>query len=252
MAFFDKIIKKYEKTLDLPPYGRSIFRVSRGHSIENEVAMKINQVEELVGITKKNIRFYEEQGLLNPDRNPENGYRDYSLTDVDCLLKIKLLRKIDVPIEEIKRLETGSVSFKECMETQSKKLSDQRDNTELMMGLCEKLSNEVTDYNRIDASAYLDELKQLEKGGAVFMDLSKSDVSRKSMTGAVIAAACFIAFMLLVIIAVVIGAINDPIPIPVLLLFVVVPVIMIIATVTALIQRIAEIKKGEAYEARKY
>jgi DNA-binding transcriptional MerR regulator len=25
--------------------------------------MKINQVEELVGITKKNIRFYEEQGL---------------------------------------------------------------------------------------------------------------------------------------------------------------------------------------------
>ena len=41
--------------------------------------MKINQVEELVGITKKNIRFYEEQGLLNPDRNPENGYREYSL-----------------------------------------------------------------------------------------------------------------------------------------------------------------------------
>ena len=27
--------------------------------------MKIKQVEELVGITRKNIRFYEEQGLLN-------------------------------------------------------------------------------------------------------------------------------------------------------------------------------------------
>ena len=26
--------------------------------------MKINEVEALVGITKKNIRFYEEQGLL--------------------------------------------------------------------------------------------------------------------------------------------------------------------------------------------
>ena len=26
--------------------------------------MKINQVEELVGITKKNIRFYEEQGPI--------------------------------------------------------------------------------------------------------------------------------------------------------------------------------------------
>ena len=38
--------------------------------------MKINQVEQLVGITKKNIRFYEEQGLLSPGRNRENGYND--------------------------------------------------------------------------------------------------------------------------------------------------------------------------------
>ena len=30
--------------------------------------MKIKQVEELVGITSKNIRFYEEQGLLTPER----------------------------------------------------------------------------------------------------------------------------------------------------------------------------------------
>lgn len=44
--------------------------------------MKIYQVEELVGITKKNIRFYEEQKLLCPKRNPENDYREYSLEDV--------------------------------------------------------------------------------------------------------------------------------------------------------------------------
>ncbi|WP_155242836.1 MerR family transcriptional regulator, partial [Butyrivibrio fibrisolvens] len=59
--------------------------------------MKINQVEELVGITKKNIRFYEEQGLISPERNKDNGYRDYSLKDVDILNKIKLLRKLEVP-----------------------------------------------------------------------------------------------------------------------------------------------------------
>ena len=51
--------------------------------------MKIYQVEELVGITKKNIRFYEEEGLLNPERDPLNGYRDYTLKDVQQLKKIK-------------------------------------------------------------------------------------------------------------------------------------------------------------------
>ena len=35
--------------------------------------MRINKVEELVEISKKNIRFYEEKGLLNPMRNAENG-----------------------------------------------------------------------------------------------------------------------------------------------------------------------------------
>ena len=43
--------------------------------------MKIKQVEELVGITRKNIRFYEEQGLLNVAR-AENGYREYHQADV--------------------------------------------------------------------------------------------------------------------------------------------------------------------------
>ncbi len=48
--------------------------------------MKIKQVEELVGITRKNIRFYEEQGLLNVAR-AENGYREYHQADVDRLRK---------------------------------------------------------------------------------------------------------------------------------------------------------------------
>ena len=39
--------------------------------------MKINEVEQLVGITKRNIRFYEKEGLLSPSRNSDNGYREY-------------------------------------------------------------------------------------------------------------------------------------------------------------------------------
>ena len=49
--------------------------------------MKINEVEQQAGITKRNIRFYEQQGLLSPKRNGENGYRDYSEEDVAELKK---------------------------------------------------------------------------------------------------------------------------------------------------------------------
>lgn len=66
-------------------------------------SMKIKQVEELVGITRKNIRFYEEQGLLNVAR-AENGYREYHQADVIRLQEIKLFRKMDISIEEMKAL----------------------------------------------------------------------------------------------------------------------------------------------------
>ena len=73
--------------------------------------MKINQVEQLVGITKKNIRFYEEQGLLSPGRNRENGYRDYTEEDVKKLEQIKLLRKLGLPLEEIRMMQAGGRQY---------------------------------------------------------------------------------------------------------------------------------------------
>ena len=69
--------------------------------------MKINEVEAQVGITKKNIRFYEEQGLLSPRRDSANGYRDYGEAEVAILRQIKLMRKLGVPLEEIRRMQAG-------------------------------------------------------------------------------------------------------------------------------------------------
>ena len=49
--------------------------------------MRINEAEELLGISKANIRFYEKQGLLTPQRG-ENRYRDYTDGDIDRLRQI--------------------------------------------------------------------------------------------------------------------------------------------------------------------
>lgn len=72
--------------------------------------MKIKQVEELVGITRKNIRFYEEQGLLQVAR-ADNGYREYHMQDVRRLQQIRLLRKLSVPLEDIRALFAGTLRW---------------------------------------------------------------------------------------------------------------------------------------------
>lgn len=40
--------------------------------------MTIKEVEQITGLARSNIRFYEKEKLINPERNSGNGYRDYS------------------------------------------------------------------------------------------------------------------------------------------------------------------------------
>ena len=214
--------------------------------------MKIYQVEELVGITKKNIRFYEDEGLLCPQRDPQNGYRDYTIKDVRQLEKIKLLRKLSVPIEEIRFLQAGKVSFAQCMEKQIDRLAQEQKNAGLMMELCKKLGTEVTDIKSLNASEYLNEMNNLEKQGTKFMDIEKEDINRKKKTGAIIAAIVFCAFMALILGTLIFAVREDRSALYPLLIAFVVVICAIIGTVVVLIQRMKEIEGGEEYDARNY
>ena len=214
--------------------------------------MKIYQVEELVGITKKNIRFYEDQGLLCPERNPQNDYREYSLADVKVLEEIKLLRKLSVPIEEIRLLQKGRISFEQSMNAQLERLGKEEENVRLMKELCQRLKDENCDLKSLDASFYLMEMDKMEKEGTHFIDIEKEDIMKKKKKGAILAAVIFCILMLLfagILISTIIAKSAPLLPtiIPVIILLTIV-----IGLVCVLILRLREINKGEEYEARKY
>ena len=80
--------------------------------------MNIKEVERLSGMSRANIRFYEEKGLLAPARR-ENGYRDYSPQDVETLLRIRLLRSLQMPLEEIHALQTGEKTLDAALAAQA-------------------------------------------------------------------------------------------------------------------------------------
>ena len=103
--------------------------------------MKINEVEERVGITKRNIRFYEKEGLLTPQRNSDNGYRDYGEEEVEVLRKIKLLRKLDVPLEEIRRLQHGALTLDDVLRRHVIQLRREEHNLATMGALCQRLAD---------------------------------------------------------------------------------------------------------------
>ena len=101
--------------------------------------MKINQVAELVDITKKNIRFYEDQGLVDPGRDPQNGYREYSLDDVRQLERIKLLRQLGISCDNIRKMKDGKLEIEKCMHDRLRELEEEERSIDHMRTMCDLL-----------------------------------------------------------------------------------------------------------------
>ncbi|MDY3276189.1 MAG: MerR family transcriptional regulator [Agathobacter sp.] len=213
--------------------------------------MKIKYVEELVGITKKNIRFYEEQGLLAPDR-AENGYREYGPADVDRLMQIKLLRKLGVPIEEIKRIFQGSIHLDDCLDRHLDELERQKENLAKMQAISEQIIASHVTLQNLDTENYLNQVESMEKEGTSFMDVEKTDRRRKKLMGAIIPGIVMILILAASIAAIAWMNTIEKIPVIVNIILLGLPAIVIICIVAAIIGRMKEIKGGEEDEASKY
>ena len=214
--------------------------------------MKIYQVEELVGITKKNIRFYEDQKLLCPKRNPQNDYREYSLEDVRQLEKIKLLRKLSVPIEEIRLIETGNLSLTQSMNRQIERIEKEEQSAQVMKELCARLRDESTDLETLNASFYLSEMEKMENQGTKFKDIQKEDINRKKKSGAVAAAGVFCLILIISFIATLFVYRAEPKILGPVIVTGLILIGLVVGIIIALIQRIKEINGGEEYDARNY
>ena len=204
-----------------------------------------------MGITRKNIRFYEDQGLLNVER-AENGYREYHQADVIRLQEIKLFRKMDISIEEMKLLFEKKKSLQICLEQHLKELDHRKEGLSKMQDMCERLILEHRSLESLNAEDCLEEIEQMEKEGAKFMNVNKTDVHKKKRTGAIVGAAVMTVLMLVTIIIVFWANAQDPIPLGLLLLIAGIPAVIIAGTLIALAGRMKEIEGGEEDEASKY
>lgn len=216
--------------------------------------MRIQEVEQQVGITKKNIRFYEKEGLLQPGRNLENGYRDYREEDVEILKRIKLLRRLSVPLEEIRKVQSGSMTLESVLRRHMIALEEQSSKLLKVQAVCEQMVEKKEQYALLDTDTWLAELEKMEKEGMLFMDVKRQDRKQKKK-GALIAAAVFGMLMAAVEVLFLWTFITEPEGAPPLLFFMIilaVPAVFAIGVLAALLQRMKEIDGGEEDAAVKY
>ena len=216
--------------------------------------MKINEVEALVGITRKNIRFYESEGLLSPRRNSENGYRDYGEAEVEALRRIKLLRKLGVPLEEIRQMQSGAHTVGDGMRRHLVSLERERGNLDQAIRLCGRLTDRQERLCDLDAESVLAEMDTLEQTGTTFQNKQKRDVRIRYVAPVVITVGMTLLMMGLtgLLFWSIYAGTNGSPPALMLAVITLLPLVVIGGVVLALIQRIREIGKGEEDDAKSY
>ena len=91
------------------------------------------------GLTPEALRYYEEKGLLTPDRAASSGFRKFSIQDVQVLGIIKSLQRQGFSLDEIRRVLKTGVSLGELIGMMDEK----------RIQLCEQISQASAIRNRL-------------------------------------------------------------------------------------------------------
>ena len=120
--------------------------------------MTIKEMEEASGLPRANIRFYENEGFISPARG-DNGYRDYSFDDLKLLKRVKLLRQLKIPLDEIRALKTGSADLSGVLDRRIAQIGDELRQLEDSRIVCGEILRDGVTFSNLDATKYLDRLK---------------------------------------------------------------------------------------------
>lgn len=152
--------------------------------------MKIKDVEKQVGISKANIRFYEEEGLIHPARNQENNYREYSKADVEQLQEIKKLRLIGIPVQEIKEIYEDRLTLQEALSRRLDEIEKEERTLKETKLTCQKALKSKLDITSIDQLEIEEEKEEWQVRLAILLkeDIVQKKLSRDEMNNEI---ACF-------------------------------------------------------------
>ncbi len=138
------------------------------------------------GLTPEALRYYEEKGLLSPERTPASGFRKFSLQDVQVLGIIKSLQRQSFSLDEIRRIIKTGVTLDELLAMMDGKRADLSEQIAQISAIRNRLTNctdLLRDHDRLlmrpridrGAAAYLVDFDSVE---ALWASVPKSPLLR--------------------------------------------------------------------------
>jgi DNA-binding transcriptional MerR regulator len=102
--------------------------------------MTIGEFARRCRLTVVALRHYDKEGLLRPaEVDPRNGYRYYGPDQLTIALQLALLRRLDVPVDELRLWVDGVTSLDDLLARQRARLARERDERDGMIAVIDAL-----------------------------------------------------------------------------------------------------------------
>lgn len=115
--------------------------------------MQMKLFAQRANLPPKTIRYYEEIGLLPPPKRLDNGYRDYSETDVERVKFVAGARSLDFSLDDIGEI----LALRDRREAPCRVVLD------LLAQKADEIQQRIAELQRLEA-----ELRQLHQLGLTF------------------------------------------------------------------------------------
>ncbi|MRN52940.1 MerR family transcriptional regulator [Paenibacillus monticola] len=114
----------------------------------------ISELSKLMSVSVHQIRYFEEKEILVPAYTDTNKYRMYGVTEIYQLSHILLLRKLNVPVNQIKEcISTYSADdYNQLLKESLKKVQSEIDQLMLFKPFIQKILSEHQELNNLNNS----------------------------------------------------------------------------------------------------
>lgn len=108
-----------------------------------EKILRIGQVSHLYGISLDTLRYYDRKNLLKPMVDQQNGYRYYSLEQLDILEMILIGKHLEIPLERIReRVESERIEgYLGMMQEQMRLIESKKEELTKLLQYTTKMSD---------------------------------------------------------------------------------------------------------------
>lgn len=125
--------------------------------------MRTKDVVELTGVSKDTLRYYEEYGILRPNR--ESYAREYTEANIERLEQIKQLKQLGFSLKEIKELVLFVERYSTLEAIESMPFEDQQVIERLLVRKIEaiEIKRRVLDEGLVKLSQMRDKIQNLKQ-----------------------------------------------------------------------------------------